>query len=293
MHRTICLPEGMAPAFPPHQPLSALQEAKSNQTILTGTAVRCDRFRDLHVRFGGYEGVIPRNEAVHPDISGAQRDISILSLVGRSISFTIESISFDGAGRPVITLSRRAAQEKALNWLLAHAQVGCVLPARVTHLADFGAFVDLGCGVISLVPLDNLSVARVEHPSQRLHVGEDILVLVTRIDAEHSRFYLSHKELLGTWLQNAADFSPGDTVTGIVRAVREYGIFVELTRNLSGLAQWKPEIAVGDGVSVCIQSIRPETHKIKLQIIQKLDQAGVPLPPRYFITDGIVTDWAY
>lgn len=293
MHRTICLPEGMAPAYPPHQSLSDLQEAKAQKTILTGTAVRCDRFRDLHVRFGGYEGVIPRSEAIHPDISGAQRDISVLSLVGRSISFTIERISFDGAGRPVISLSRRAAQEKALHWLLSHAQVGCILPARVTHLADFGAFVDLGCGVISLVPLDNLSVARASHPSQRLHVGEDILVVVTGIDAEHSRFYLSHKELLGTWLQNAADFAPGDTVTGIVRAVREYGIFVELTRNLSGLAQWKPEITVGDGVSVCIQSIQPEKRKIKLQIIQKLDQPSIPLPPRYFITDGIVTGWTY
>ena len=293
MHRTIYLPEGMAESYPPHQPLSALQEAKENHSILTGTAMRCDRFRDLHVRFGGYEGIIPQSEAVHPEISGAHRDISIFSLVGRSISFTATGISIDEAGRPKITLSRRAAQQQAIDWLFAHAEIGCILPARVTHLADFGAFVDLGCGVISLVPLENLSIARAEHPSQRLHVDENILVLVTGMDRKKSRFYLSHKELLGTWLQNAADFAPGDTVTGIVRAIQDYGIFVELSPNLSGLAQWTPNLTVGDAVSVNIRCIRPESRRIKLQIIQKLGKAPEPLPPKYFITDGIVKDWTY
>ena len=293
MHRTILLPEGIAAPYPPNQPLSKLLEAQVQQTVLTGTVVRCDRFRDLHVRFGDHDGIIPRTEAVHPDISGAQREISILSLVGRNISFTVTNISHDNAGRPTITLSRRAAQEQAMNWLFKHTEIGCILPAQVTHLADFGAFVDLGCGVISLVPLENLSVARAKHPSQRLHIGETILVVLTGVDQKRSRFYLSHKELLGTWLQNAAGFSPGDTVTGIVRAVREYGIFVELTRNLSGLAQWMPDLSDGDAVSVYIHTINPENRRIRLRIIRKLEKAPPLSPPGYFTTDGIVKDWAY
>ena len=69
--------------------------------------------------------------------------------------------------------------------------------ARVTHLEKFGAFVDLGCGVTSLVPLENISAARIPHPSARFRVGQDILVLVVGVDREACRFYLSHKELLG------------------------------------------------------------------------------------------------
>ncbi len=293
MHRTIYLPEDAAAPYPHGRPISDLIAAMDTQTVLTGAALRCDRFRDLHVSFGGYEGVIPRDEAVHSAISGAERDIAVLSLVGHQVSFTIQDITVNGAGRPVITLSRRAAQEQAMNWLFENAETGCILPARVTHLAVFGAFVDLGCGVISLVPLDNLSVARAEHPSQRVRVGQDILVVVTGIDFDHSRFYLSQKELLGTWLQNAANFAPGDTVTGIVRAVKEYGIFIELTPNLSGLAQLYPDLAAGDAVSVYIRSIRPEGRKIKLQVIRKLDKAPPFSPPRYFLTDGIVSDWVY
>lgn len=261
--------------------------------ILTGTATRCDKHRDLFVSFGGYEGIIPRSDAVHPHITGSDRDIALLSMVGKQISFTIKTIDTDGAGRPKLTLSRRAAQEKAMEYLFSHAEVGSILPAQVTHLASFGAFVDLGCGYISLVPLENLSVARAEHPSQRLIPGQKILVIVTGIRKEEHRFLLSHKELLGTWMENAAAFSPGDTVMGIIRGVRDYGVFVELTPNLSGLAEWREGVSPGDAVTVYIRSIRSDSHKIKLQIIQKLDTLPSPTTPRYFLTDGIVRDWVY
>lgn len=287
------LPEGTAAPFPAPQPLSALQDAMTKRSVLTGTATRCDKYLDVHVAFGGYEGIIPHSEAIHPVISGAERDIAVLSMVGKQISFTVTDIRSDGAGRPRLTLSRRAAQEQAMNWLFEHAEPGVILPARVTHLAAFGAFVDLGCGYISLVPLENLSVARAEHPAQRLRTGQDILVVVTGIDRERRRFLLSHKELLGTWMQNAAPFSPGDTVTGIVRGIREYGVFIELTPNLSGLAEYRDDLVPGEAVTVRIRSIRDEGHKIKLQIIQKLDTALPVPPPKYFITDGIVQDWVY
>ena len=293
MRRSNYLPEGSACLYPAYRPVAALREAMEKESVLTALALRCDKSLDMWVSVGGYEGVIPREEAVHPDISGAGRDIAVLSLVGRQVSCVITDISVDGAGRPHLKLSRRLAQEQAFLWLLENVQIGSVLPARVTHLSDFGAFVDLGCGVISLIPLENLSIARAQHPAQRLTQGQDILVVVTDIDRERRRFYLSHKELLGTWLENAAYFSPGDTVTGIVRGIMDYGVFVELTPNLSGLAQLRDGVAPGDAVTVRIRSIRPESHKIKLQIVEKQETVPAVTPPRYFITDGIVRDWVY
>ena len=293
MRRNEYLPEGAGPLFPDNQPLSALQLAMEDQTILTGMAIRCDAQRDLTVRFGGYEGTIPRLDAIHPSISGAERDIAILSRVGKPTSFTVTAIDVDGGGRPRLTLSRRAAQEQAIAWLLENAPPGTVLPARVTHLEKFGAFVDLGCGVTSLIPLENISVARIPHPGVRFRVDQDILAAVTAVDRDACRFYLTHKQLLGTWLENAAAFAPGDAVEGVVRGVREYGVFIELAPNLSGLADWRGDLEPGDRVSVYIKSIRPENRKIKLQVIENLGPAQEPGELNYFITDGAVDGWTY
>ena len=293
MRRNEYLPEGAGPLFPENQPLSVLRQAMEDQTVLEGLAIRCDARRDLTIRFGGYEGTIPRIDAIHPSISGAERDIAVLSRVGKPTCFTITGMEIDGGGKPRFTLSRRAAQEQAIAYLLEHSAPGAILPARVTHLESFGAFVDLGCGVTSLIPLENLSVSRVSHPSDRFRVGQDILAAVTDVDSTSCRFYLTHKELLGTWMENAAEFAPGEAVPGIVRGVKEYGIFIELTPNLSGLAEWRGDVVPGDTVSVYIKSIRPDTRKIKLQIIQNLGPVPEPGEIRYFITDGTVNNWVY
>ena len=293
LHRDEFLPEGVGPLFPEHQPLTALREAMDRQTVLTGLALRCSSQGELAIDLGGYEGIIPREDAVHPAVSGAQREIAVLSRVGLPVSCTVTKIEVDGGGKPHLTLSRRAAQEQAMSWLLEYARPGVVLPARVTHLEHFGAFVDLGCGFTSLVPLERISAARISHPADRFAVGQDILVTVTAVDAPACRIYLSHKELLGTWLENAAGFAPGDTVTGIVRSIQDYGVFIELTPNLSGLAEWKQGLAPGDSVSVYIKSIRPESRKIKLQVIRRLGRARAPSPLRYFITDGTTENWVY
>lgn len=293
MRRNVFLPEGCGPLFPEGQPVSVLRQAMEEQAVLEGTAIRCDARRDLTVRFGGYEGTIARPDAIHPAISGAERDIAVLSRVGKPTCFTITGLEIDGGGKPRLTLSRRAAQEQAIAYLLEHSGPGTVLPAKVTHLESFGAFVDLGCGVTSLIPLENISVSRVARTSDRFRVGQEILAAVTEVDAAACRFYLTHKELLGTWMENAANFAPGEAVPGIVRGIKEYGVFIELTPNLSGLAEWRGDVRPGDSVSVYIKSIRPDTRKIKLQIIQNLGPAEEPAPLKYYVTDGPLENWVY
>ena len=79
----------------------------------------------------------------------------------------------------------------------------------------------------------------------------------------------------------------------MVRTVKDYGSFIELTPNLSGLADAKERLSPGDGVSVYIKSIRPERMKIKLQVIEKLPSPEEPEPLRYQITDGKLDRWTY
>ena len=94
------------------------------------------------------------------------------------------------------------------------------------------------------------------------------------------------------WL-NAALFSVGETVRGIVRSIEPYGVFIELTPNLSGLAEPRADLRPGMAVSVYIKSILPQRMKVKLTVIDVLAPYDAPTPPRYFITEGHIDEWVY
>ena len=78
---------------------------------------------------------------------------------------------------------------------------------------------------------------------------------------------MSLRELLGTWEENAAEFSPLCTVPGIVRSIEPYGIFVELTPNLAGLAEYREGVLPGQRAAVYIKNIIPEKMKVKLVLV--------------------------
>ena len=269
--------------------LDHLHAAEKQGTILEGLAVSCTAEHDLIVELPCGRAIIPRVECARGIAEGTTRDIAILSRVGRPVAFKVT----DAQANP-IRLSRRAAQEEALSWMLHTVFPGDILSARVTHLEPFGVFVDIGCGVPSFIGIEHLSVSRIFHPSERFSVGQSIYAAVLCIDQARERISLTHRELLGTWEQNAAQFQPCETVPGIVRSIEDYGIFVELTPNLSGLAEKKIGIQNGDRVSVYIKSILPARMKIKLNIIDIFrDQPPFQPPLRYYITEGRLQEWVY
>ena len=95
----------------------------------------------------------------------------------------------------------------------------------------------------------------------RFSVEDSIFAVISGFDIENERVSLSSRELFGTWEENAAKFTPGQTVPGIVRGIEDYGVFIELSPNLSGLSEPFDGISVGDSVSVFIKSIVPEKMK--------------------------------
>ena len=285
------LPEGLRPQVP--ITLAVLQEAMAAGTILEAPVERCDTRYTLHLPLGSTEGLMPRQEVLSPWISGAERDIAVLSRVGKPTCFQVTDIHADEKGAPVALLSRRAVQERALADFLEHLGPGSVVTAVVTRLESFGAFLDIGCGIVAMLPIEYISVSRISHPGERFQPGQKILAAVRSVDKERRRFTMTHRELLGTWMENASRFRPGETVRGVVRSVKEYGSFVELAPNLSGLADAKEGLRPGDGVSVFIKSIRPERMKIKLQVIETLPPPSALEPLRYQITDGVLDRWVY
>ena len=271
---------------------AALSEAMRDQKILEARAIMCDSDHNLIVDFHFMRGIIPREEGAIGIREGTVRDIAIISRVNRPVCFLVQDFIRDVDGRITALLSRRAAQEKCQQEYINALSPGDVVNARITHMEPFGVFVDIGCGVVSLIPIDAISISRIEHPKERFSVGMDIKAIVK--SKENDRVTLSHKELLGTWEENAAIFSPGETVSGIIRSIESYGVFVELTPNLAGLAEVRDNIYPGQQASVFIKNILPSRMKIKLIIIDTFDtEHGNPNPPKYYFHGSRMEEFVY
>ncbi len=283
-------PEGR---FPESRPItmSVLTDAYDKQRILEAKAVMCDSEHNLIVDLGGIRGVIPREEGAIGIREGQVRDIALISRVNKPVCFTVERIE-QQHGKPLAVLSRREAQQRCASEYISALRPGDIVEAKVTHLESFGAFCDIGCGIVALMPIDAISVSRISHPSDRFSTGDDIYAVVQSID-ENGRISLSHRELLGTWQQNADRFMQGQTVSGVIRTVEDYGIFVELTPNLAGLAELKDGVEPGQQASVYIKSIIPEKMKIKLIIIDSFDADYKTPPIEYFFTGDHIDRWQY
>lgn len=274
----------------------SLERAAESGTILEAPCVMCDcTTMQLSVELGGgVRGVIPRSEACWQPNGGETKDIAIITRVGKPVQFKIREIYENEHGETVARLSRKAAQKECSENYLSELRPGDIIPAKITHLEPFGAFCDIGCGMISLLTVDRISVSRISHPSDRFKVGDCIDVVVASVE-DNGRIYLSHRELLGTWAENAAAFSAGSTVTGVIRSVEEYGVFVELAPNLAGLAELYDGARPGDACSVYIKSIIPERMKIKLVMIDTCG-AAERMPCRYFVdTERVkhIDRWQY
>lgn len=299
-HQYTYLPEGMYSGSQNSENMSsviALERAMAQRRILEAPAILCDGDLNLIVDLGIMQGIVPRAQTALSPSGEPIKDIAIISRVGKPISFIITGFESDGRGGTRAILSRRAAQSACLHDYLLTLQAGDIIPARVTHLEHFGAFVDVGCGLASLFSIDSISISRIAHPRDRFYVGMPVRAVVKSVDPDSQRIYVSHKELLGTWEENAAQFRVGQTVVGIVRSVEEYGIFVELAPNLAGLAEYREDVEIGQPAAVYIKNIIPERMKIKLVIIDtcKAENGRTGERMQYFIPPEVehIDYWRY
>lgn len=267
-----------------------MREAMNKDIILEARAAMCDNAHDLYVELPQGVGVIPRNEGAIGIAEGTTKDIALLSRVNKTVCFKVKDIT-ERDGKPFYTLSRKDAQTECMAQYTDKLRSGDVIPAKVTHLEQFGAFVDIGCGIVSLIPIDAISVSRISHPSDRFFNGQDIYAVIK--GRENGRITLTHKELLGSWLENASQFSPGETVSGVIRSVEPYGIFVELAPNLAGLAEPREGVYPGQAASVYIKAVIPDKMKVKLILVDVFDSSGFPGKINYFITSGRLEHWVY
>lgn len=271
--------------------IEQIKTAISTREVIEGRVLLCDSEHNLHIDLGIIRGIIPYNEGALGIKEGTVRDIALISKVNKRVCFIIVGLHKNENNEYIAILSRRAVQKSCMEEYIDTLAEGDIIPARITHLEKFGAFIDIGAGINSLIPIDMLSVSRISHPKERITEGSIINVVLKKREPEKLTFSL--KELMGTWQENSAMYNVGETVTGVVRSIESYGIFIELTPNLAGLAEPHEDIIVGQKVSVYIKSIIPERMKIKLVIVEAFEEIAPYIEPMYFISEGHISHWYY
>lgn len=262
--------------------IEEVKEAIRSGEIFESKAILCDKEHNLHFDLGIIRGIIPKCEGALGIIEGTVKDIALISRVNKMVCFKVVGFHRDDFGETLAVLSRRQVQMECKKNYIDKLVPGDIIDTKVTHLEKFGAFIDIGAGLNSLIPIDMLSVSRISHPKQRVYEGQLIRAVLKKREEEKLTFSL--KELLGTWQENVKLFSVGETVTGVVRSVESYGVFVELMPNLAGLAEPCDTLKVGQSVSVFIKSIIEDKMKIKLVIVNAFDETA-PLGELVYFED--------
>lgn len=285
-------PEGKNPQLSKQfETVDDIKDAMVRGEVLESRVLLCDREHNLHVDLGAVRGIIPRVEGAVGIDDGSVRDIALISKVNKSVCFTVLGFQKDIYNNSLAILSRRAVQLRCINEFLSGLTEGDIIDARVTHLEKFGAFIDIGAGINALIPIDMLSVSRISHPCERLTEGQNIKVVLRK--KEPGKMTFSLKELLGTWQENASKFTQGETVTGIVRSIEDYGVFVELTPNLAGLAEPQNNLYAGQQVAVYVKSVLPSKMKIKLVVVEAFKETAPPAELTYYTDAEHIDFWQY
>jgi small subunit ribosomal protein S1 len=138
-----------------------------------------------------------------------------------------------------VVVSRRAVLEKERSALkeetLRVLEEGIILEGTVKNITDYGAFVDLG-GIDGLLHITDMSWGRIQHPSEVIHVGDQVKVVVLKYDPERERVSLGMKQILpDPWNSAGERYAIGARIRGKVVSITDYGAFVELEKGIEGL----------------------------------------------------------
>ena len=253
---------------------SAYQQGLPVEGHITGTTKG-----GLEVQIAGHRAFCPASQA---DIRFIE-DLS--ALVGERCAFRITK--FEGGRRINMVVSRRALleEEQAARATEIREQLkeGAVMTGTVTGMKDFGAFVDLG-GVEGMVHISELSLGRVGHPEEVLHLGQQVEVAVLRIEQTDNpkrpeKISLSIRALAKNPWSDAADrYRPGTQVDGKITRTQPFGAFVELEPGIEGMVHISelgadrrinhPDEVVSSGqrVQATVLVVEPERRRIGLTL---------------------------
>jgi small subunit ribosomal protein S1 len=280
--------------------LAMLAEARTSGLPVEGLV--------LAVNKGGFEVAVGEARAFVPM---SQMDLRFVDkpdqFIGERLKFRVTELR-----ERKVVLSRRSLLEEEQKALAAATRatldVGKVVRGRVTAVREFGAFVDLG-GIEGLVPVAEMSHARVGRPSDVCKVGDEVEVEVLRIEPPQptSPDKAKHKERItlsmrarqeDPWEAAASVIHDGDRLTGKVVRLQPFGAFVELRPGVDGLihisalsdrriAHPRDAVSVGDEVTVQVEKIDTEEKRVGLRLVRDGEVVGSGTPSPVERPEGV------
>ena len=161
---------------------------------------------------------------------------------------------------------------------------GSRLSGRVTNLTDYGCFVEIQEGVEGLVHVSEMDWTNKNiHPSKVVNLGDSVEVMVLEIDEERRRISLGLKQCIpNPWEEFAKNFNKGDKVSGKIKSITDFGIFIGLDGGIDGLVHlsdisWNSgeeavgEYKKGDEITAVVLQVDPERERISLGVKQAED----------------------
>ena len=237
-------------------------------------------------------------------LPGSQVDLrpvrNLDKLIGQRYKFKV--IKFNKK-RSNIVLSRRALLEEERETMkkdtLAKLQEGQILDGQIKNITDYGAFVDLG-GIDGLLHITDMSWGRINHPSERFNVSDQIKVKVLKFDPNTERVSLGLKQITeDPWSHAEQQYPPATRVAGKVVSLTDYGAFVEIEEGIEGLVHisemsWTKRIKhpskvvnVGQHVEAVVLDIDVSNRRISLGMKQVEPNPWSQLKEKYPINSRI------
>ena len=280
-----------------------LEKAMDNNETCNGVITGANRGGAV-VESEGVQGFVPLSQLIGPArelyVPGGEPPKE--GFIGMTVDFKIIELN---RRRNRAIFSERAAlqawKQVQKSRLVEELTEGEIRKGRVAGISNFGAFVDLG-GADGLIHISELSWEPVKSPDEIVTVGEEIDVFVLRVDRENLKIALSLRRLQPEpWDEIESKFSIGQTVTGTVTKLANFGAFARIDRGIEGLIHIselsqevikhpKDVVNEGDELELKIIRIEPERRRLGLSLKQIVDGSEVEVSetpkPSEEVSDG-------
>lgn len=248
---------------------TAFYEQVNEGDILEGEVSSITSF-GVFVNLGAMEGL------VHISELSWQRNVRAKDVLSKGDNVKVKVIGID-KDKNRISLSIKQTQPDPWNTVAERWTEGMKTEGVVTNLTDFGAFVEIEPGIEGLVHIGDLSWTRIKSPKDVLKKGQQIEVVVLKVDAERQRISLGYKQLNDPWDTVADKYTKDTEVPVKVIRIADFGVFVELEQGVEGLihiSQLSSErvehprdvVKEGQDVTARILEVNPESRRIRLSL---------------------------
>lgn len=212
----------------------------------------------------------------YPRINGGDKSkilIKLKSFIGSE--FEVKIITLDKKEGKLVVSEKDAWQERQKD-IIAEYKVGSIVEGEITAITDFGVFISFGKNLEGLVHISELAWQRIDNPADLYKVGDTIKAEIISVDG--SKIFLSAKKLQqDPWVEVGEKYKSGQAVSGVVLKVNPFGLFIELDKDIHGLAHISQlglaagqkiydKYKAGEKYDFTVVSIEPAEHRLGLAV---------------------------